>query len=152
MGSSSPDNFDDFHSAGSGNRTRVVFLSGPGGGAVRGPGLITKVLVGLVAVGVLALAASFAVVIAAIFAGLIVLLLAAAWLRHLWRRLTGRAADTKSGGVFGDSGVHFSGRVVVTRSGPVVRRSVSSSGTVIDVTNGSGGRLPAGDVDGVRGE
>jgi hypothetical protein len=127
------DNFNQYSPDTSEARQHVVFLSGPGGRTFARPGIFTKILLSLVAIAVLALAASFAVVIAAIFAGLILLLLAIAGLRYLWRRLTGRGSRDGFAADIRDSGVHFSGRIVVTSSGPTERTATSSAKQVIDV-------------------
>ena len=138
----SADNFTQHPPDRSETRRHVVFLSGPGGGSPTGPGIITKILVVITGIAILALAASFAVVIAAIFAGLLLLLLAVAGLRHFWRKLTGQSSPDGIRTDFSDSGVHFSGRIVVTSSGPSIRTSTAPAKTVIDVPTNAGRIAP----------
>lgn len=127
------DSFNQYSSDRSEARPHVVFLSGPAGRSFARPGIFTKILLSLAALAVIALAASFAVVIAAIFAGVLLLLFAIAGLRYLWRRLTGRGSSDGFAADLRDSGVHFSGRIVVSSSGPTIRTAASSTKQVIDV-------------------
>ncbi len=127
MSHSSFDN-SDFHNAnGRGTGPRVILLNGSG----RRPGIIGKILLGIVLIAVLAVIASFAVVFAAIFAAALLVIVVAATIRHLWRSLTGRGSGSADPS---DSGVHFSGRIVVTSSGPVVRKTVSAPVTLIELS------------------
>lgn len=131
--SHSPFDHSEFHNADSrGQQTRVVFLTGPG----RRTGVITRIIAGLAAIAIVAAIASFALVFAAIFAAALLLFVIIATVRHLWRTLTGRSSGDPA-----DSGVQFSGRIVVTSSGPVVRKSASAPTTVIDVAAAEPSRL-----------
>jgi len=128
-------NSSDFHHAnGQGAGPRVILLNGLG----RRPGIISKILLGILLIAVVAVIASFAVVFAAIFAAALLVLVVAATIRHLWRSLTGRGSGSADSG---DSGVHFSGRIVVTSSGPVVRRTVSTPVTLIELSETDGSRV-----------
>lgn len=121
-------NSSDFHHAnGQGAGPRVILLNGSG----RRLGIIGKVLLGILLIAVVAVIASFAVVFAAIFAAALLVLVVAATIRHLWRSLTGRGSGSADSS---DSGVHFSGRIVVTSSGPVVRKTVSTPVTLIELS------------------
>jgi len=121
-------NSSDFHHAkGQGAGPRVILLNGSG----RRPGIIGKILLGILLIAVVAVIASFAVVFAAIFAAALLVLVVAATIRHLWRSLTGRGSGSADSS---DSGVHFSGRIVVTSSGPVVRKTVSTPVTLIELS------------------
>lgn len=133
--SHSPFDRSDFHQVDNhGQQTRVVYLTGPG----RRSGWITRILGGLAAIALIAVIASFAVVFAAIFAAALLLIIIVATVRHLWLTLTG-----KSTGSAADSGVKFSGRIVVTSTGPVIRKTASATSptTVIDVAASEPSRL-----------
>lgn len=125
MSYSSFDNQDFPHADDRGGRPRVVLLNG----TVRRPGILSKILGGVVLIAVIGLIASFAVVFAAIFAGALLVVILAATIRHLWRSITGRHSGS---GNFADSGVQVSGRIIVTSSGPVMRRTVSAPVTVLE--------------------
>lgn len=133
--SHTPFDRSDFHHADShGQQTRVVYLTGPG----RRSGLITRILAGVAAIAVVGVLASFAVVFAAIFAAALVLIVIVATVRHLWLTLTGKTSGDPA-----ESGVKFSGRIVVTSTGPVIRKSASTTAptTVIDVAAADPSRL-----------
>ncbi|MFM7056034.1 MAG: hypothetical protein ACKO2P_03835 [Planctomycetota bacterium] len=106
-------------------RPRVVLLTGSG----RRPGILGTILGGLLLIAVIALIASFAVVFAALFAAALLVVVAAATIRHLWRSITGRNSGP---GNFADSGVQFSGRIVVTSSGPVRRKTITPPVTLLE--------------------
>jgi hypothetical protein len=132
VSNSSFDHSDFHHPDGRGQQTRVVYLTGPG----RRAGIITKVLAGLAVIAVVAVIASFALVFAAIFAAALLVLILVGTVRHLWRSVTGRPTGNSD-----DSGIKFSGRIVVTSTGPVVRKTSTATGTVIDVSSAEPARL-----------